>query len=189
LPNIISALSIASVKGLDVPLVYNSNGYERTETLELLDGIIDIYLPDIKYSSEDMAVQLSNAPGYIKYNKAALKEMFRQVGNLRTDENNIAVSGILVRHLVLPNDRAGSQPSFKFLANQLSKDVQVSIMAQYNPCFKAKEDPNIDRKLTADEYRRAVRWAKEAGLHNILTQELDSSDIFVPDFKQSDPFK
>jgi putative pyruvate formate lyase activating enzyme len=189
MPNFVSALIIAIEKGLNIPIVFNSNGYEKPEILQLLEGIIDIYLPDIKYSSNDTAVKLSNAPRYVEYNKAAIKEMHRQVGPLKVDGDGIAISGIILRHLILPNDLAGSQKSFKFLANEVSKDVHVSIMAQYHPCYKAMEDANLNRRITYDEYHRALRWAQEAGLHNILTQEMESSEIFLPDFKREDPFK
>jgi putative pyruvate formate lyase activating enzyme len=189
LPNILEALMIAEKKGLNIPIVYNSNGYEKSETIKLLEGIVDIYLPDIKYSSNDVAVRLSNAPKYVDFNKTALKEMFRQVGNLKMDERGIAVKGLLIRHLVLPNDLAGSQKSLKFLANEISKDVHLGIMAQYKPCFKANDDPEISRTITENEYKRALRWAKEAGLHNILVQELESADNYLPDFKSPDPFK
>lgn len=189
LPNILNALVDAVASGLNIPLVYNTNGYEKVDTLEMLDGIVDIYLPDIKYSSNDTAVELSNAPKYTEYNKAALMEMYRQVGDLKLDKDGVAIKGLLVRHLVLPNDLAGSQKSLKFIASQLSRDVYSGIMAQYKPCYKAVNDPRLSRKLTPDEYRKAVRWAKEAGLYNILIQELESSEAFVPDFKRADPFK
>ncbi|MFH1710112.1 MAG: radical SAM protein [bacterium] len=189
LPNIINALAMAAERGLNIPLVYNTNGYEKVETLQMLDGIVDIYLPDIKYSSNSIAVRLSNAPDYCDHNKAALKEMYRQVGNLELDKNGIAVKGLLVRHLVLPNDLAGSREAFRFLANEISKDVHVGVMAQYKPCFKAVNDGELGRKLTPDEYRKALIWAKGSGLHNILIQELDSSDVFLPDFKRTDPFE
>lgn len=189
LPNIIGALVTASEKGLDLPLVFNTNGYEKTETLEMLDGIVDIYLPDIKYSASDNAVKFSNAPKYFDYNRSALKEMQRQVGCLELDEKGIAIRGLLVRHLVLPNDIAGSQKAFRFLANQISKDTYVAVMAQYRPCYNAANDPHLGRTITRDEYKRAIRWAKESGLHNILTQELESSELFLPDFKRTDPFK
>ena len=189
LPNILSALATAAEGGLDIPLVYNTNGYEKVETLEMLDGIVDIYMPDIKYSSNDIAVKFSEAPKYFDYNKAALKEMYRQVGDLKLDSNNIAVKGLLVRHLVLPNDIAGSQKALRFIANGLSRDVHVGVMAQYRPCYKAIDDTQLGRTLIPDEYRKAVRWAKEAGLYNILTQELDSSEVYLPDFKRTDPFK
>ena len=189
LPNIISALAAAAERGLNIPLVYNTNGYEKIETLEMLDGIIDIYMPDIKYSSNDIAVEFSDAPKYFDYNKAALKEMYRQVGDLKLDSNSIAVKGLLVRHLVLPNDIAGSQKALRFIANGLSRDVYIGIMAQYKPCYKAIDDTQLGRTLIPDEYRKAVRWAKESGLYNILTQELDSSEVYLPDFKRTDPFK
>lgn len=188
LPNIIEALSIAANKGLKIPLVYNSNGYENAYILERLEGIVDIYLPDAKYSDNDVAVRLSNAPKYVNYNRSAIKEMFRQVGNLEMDKDGVAIRGLIVRHLVLPNYLAGSDKIMKFLADELSRDVFIAIMAQYRPCYKALEDPQIDRAITENEYKRALRWAKEAGLHNILSQELGSSEILVPDFKKEDPF-
>jgi len=188
-PNIVSALAAAKEKGLSIPIVYNTNGYEKAETLEMLDGLIDIYLPDIKYSSNDVAIRLSDAPKYVEYNRDALKEMYRQVGDLIMDDDGIATSGMLVRHLVLPNDLAGSQRSLKFLANEISKDLHVAIMAQYKPCYKALDDAQLNRKLTENEYKRVLRIAKEAGLHNILAQELSSSDIYLPDFKRTHPFK
>jgi putative pyruvate formate lyase activating enzyme len=189
LPNIISALVTAAEKGLHIPLVYNTNGYEKVETLEMLDGIVDIYLPDMKYSSNNTALRLSDAPEYFTYNKAALKEMYRQVGDLELDGDGIAVKGFLVRHLVLPNDLAGSQKALKFLADELSKNVYVGIMAQYKPCYKAVNDPELGRTLTVNEYKKAVRWAKEAGLNNILTQEFGSSEVFLPDFQRTNPFE
>jgi putative pyruvate formate lyase activating enzyme len=189
LPNIMNALVIAAEKGLNIPLVYNSNGYEKVETIEMLDGIVDIYLPDIKYSANDIAVTFSNAPRYVDYNKAALKEMYRQVGDLKMDKDGIALKGLMVRHLVLPNDLAGTQKALKFIAGELSRDVPVGIMAQYKPCYKAIDDAQLGRTLTPDEYRKAVRIAKEAGLYNILTQELGSSEVFLPDFKRTDPFE
>ena len=189
IPSIVSALEIAAGKGLKVPLVYNTNGYEKVETLEMLDGIIDIYLPDIKYSANDIAVTFSNAPKYVDYNKAALKEMYRQVGDLKMDKDGIALKGLMVRHLVLPNDLAGTQKALKFMSGELSRDVPVGIMAQYKPCYKAIDDAHLGRTLTPDEYRKAVRLAKESGLYNILAQELGSSEVFLPDFKRDDPFK
>ncbi len=189
LPNIISALATATEKGLHIPLVYNTNGYEKAETLEMLDGIVDIYLPDMKYSANNTAISLSNAPEYFTYNKAALKEMYRQVGNLELDGNGLAIKGLLVRHLVLPNDLAGSKKVFDFLANEISINVHVGIMAQYRPCYKAVDDPELGRPITGDEYKKAVRWAKEAGLSNILIQELYSSEVFLPDFQRTNPFE
>ena len=189
LPNIINALVKASESGLNIPVVYNTNGYEKIETLKILDGIIDIYLPDIKYSSNGSALKLSGVPDYVETNRAAIIEMHRQVLNLRTDKNGIAVKGLLVRHLVLPNDMGGTKASMDFLAKKVSKDLYVGIMAQYKPCYRAIDDNEIGKKLNFDEYRNAVHAAVDAGLRDILTQELESSDLFLPDFKRADPFK
>ena len=189
LPNIINALIKAAEDGLDIPIVYNTNGYEKIETLKILDGVVDIYLPDIKYSSNVPALKLSGISNYVEADRAAIIEMQRQVSELQLDENGIAVKGLLVRHLVLPNDKAGTKTSMDFLADKVSKDVHVGIMAQYKPCYKAAGDNEIGRKLNFDEYRRAVDSALDAGLSNILTQELESSDLFLPDFKRADPFK
>jgi len=186
--NILGALEIANSKGLKIPIVYNSNGYESLDTLKLFDGIIDIYLPDIKYSDNKTALRLSAAPNYVDFNRPAIKEMFRQVGDLVIDDNGIATKGMLVRMLVLPNDLNGSRDSLEFLS-RISKDMWISIMAQYNPCYKAIGDPEIGRKITDEEYRQVLKWAKELELNNYLVQELESSDIFVPDFKSTDPFK
>ncbi|MFC1560286.1 radical SAM protein [Candidatus Margulisiibacteriota bacterium] len=188
IPNILNALIIAAGKGLNIPLVYNTHGYEKAEILEFLDGVIDIYLPDIKYTNNDIAVKLSNAPKYVEYNKAALKEMYRQVGNLALNDSGVAKKGLIIRHLILPNDMAGSKKAYNFLVNEISKDIFIGVMSQYKPCFKAIEDPMLNRTLLPDEYHRAVRWAKEAGLHNILTQELGSSEVYLPDFKKEEPF-
>lgn len=189
LPNIINALINATENGLDIPIVYNTNGYEKVETLKLLDGIVDIYLPDIKYSSNDIAFNLSGINDYMENSRAAIIEMFRQVSDLQIDENGNAVKGLLIRHLVLPNSLAGTEASMDFIANKISKDIYVGIMAQYHPCYEAIDDKELGRKLTFDEYRQAVDAALDAGLNNILTQEPESSDLFIPDFKRGDPFK
>ncbi len=189
LPNIVNALIRAAEKGLELPIIYNTNGYENIETMEILNGIIDIYLPDIKYSANGPAHKLSGISDYVETNRAAIKEMFRQVANLKVDGTGIALKGLLVRHLVLPNDLAGTKRSMEFLAAKVSKDVHVGIMAQYKPCYKAVDDNEIGRKLTFDEYRQAVDAALDSGLHNILTQEAESSELFIPDFKRADPFK
>ena len=188
LPNIINALIKAAELGLNIPIVYNTNGYEKIETLKILDGIVDIYLPDIKYSSNVPALKLSGISNYVEADRAAIIEMHRQVSELQLDKNGNAIKGLLVRHLVLPNDLAGTKASMGFLAD-ISKDIHVGIMAQYKPCYKAVGDNDIGRKLTFDEYRQAVDSALDAGLTNILTQELESSDLFLPDFKRADPFK
>jgi len=166
-PQILEALALAADEGLSVPLVYNSGGYDSVETLKLLDGIIDIYMPDAKYADAEIAVRLSSAPNYPEVMKAALKEMHRQVGDLRMDENGIAIQGLLVRHLVLPENLAGTAEIMRFLAEEISPDTYVNVMAQYRPLYRASEYPPVNRYPTREEYEEAVRLALEAGLHRL----------------------
>ncbi len=161
-PQILEALVIASALGLNIPLVYNSGGYDSVETLALLEGIVDIYMPDAKYGSNDMAMRYSRAPGYVEVMKAAIQEMHRQVGDLVID-NGIAVRGLLVRHLVLPNGLAGTADVVRFIAG-LSKNTYINIMDQYRPEYKADQYPELSRRITLSEYKEALRIAREAGL-------------------------
>jgi len=170
-PQILSALAIALGKGLRIPLVYNTGGYDALETVKLLDGVVDIYMPDMKYGTQEAASKYSLAPDYPKVNSAAVKEMYRQVGDLVTDRQGIAVRGLLVRHLVLPGNLAGTEVIVKFIADEISKDTYVNIMEQYRPYYKAVGDPVLGRRITVEEYRRAVRIAEEAGLTRVLHGE------------------
>lgn len=165
-PQIVEAIFIAVNKGLKVPIVYNCGGYESVETLKLLEGIIDIYMPDIKYADDTYALKYSGAPNYWNYVRLAVKEMWRQVGDLEI-EDGIAVRGLLVRHLVLPNNIAGSEKVFEFIANEISKNTYVNIMAQYRPYFNAFLKPELSRRITIQEYREAVQMAKKTGLTRI----------------------
>lgn len=185
---ILEALKIAKARGLKIPIVYNTNGYDSVETLQRFEGLIDIYLPDIKYSSDEKAFKYSGVKNYVKRNRAAIAEMTRQVGNLQLDEKGIAKRGIIVRHLVLPEDLAGSYESLKYLVS-LSKDIWISVMAQYHPCYKASQYPELNRRINSAEYERVLGWVAEFELRNVLTQELDSSDIYLPDFREEEPFK
>lgn len=164
-PQIVKALKIAIEKGLHIPLVYNCGGYESKRTIGLLDGIVDIYMPDIKYSAEETARKYSRAPDYFEACKEAVKEMHRQVGNLTVDERGIAVRGLLIRHLVLPHGLAGSEAVFKFIAAELSKESYVNIMSQYRPMYKAYEYEELGRGITLSEYHEALECAKRWGLH------------------------
>lgn len=166
-PQILEALPIAIENGLKIPLVYNSNGYDSAKTLKLLDGIFDIYMPDTKYSDNDLSLKYSSAPCYFKIMKLAIKEMFRQVGDLII-ENEIAEKGLLVRHLVLPQDIAGSEKIMKFLSN-LSKNTFVNIMDQYRPCFMAVKFPEINRGITQKEYQKAIKIAQNYRLKRIYS--------------------
>lgn len=169
-PQLLEALLHAAGEGLSVPLVYNSGGYDSVETLRLLDGVFDIYMPDAKYGDDGIAVRLSHAPGYVSIMKAALREMHRQAGDLVT-EGGIAVRGLIIRHLVLPAGLAGTEEVMKFIASELSRDSYVNVMAQYRPMWhvlEAADDPLLEvlrRPITLAEYRDAIECAKRYGLH------------------------
>jgi putative pyruvate formate lyase activating enzyme len=166
MPAVLAALEIAVEKGLNIPLVYNCGGYESPEALELLDGIIDIYMPDAKYAGREMARQLSSAPDYPRFNRMALKEMYRQAGPMIVDEQGIAVKGMLIRHLVLPNGTSSSPEILRFIAEELGTDVFISLMSQYFPAYKAVESPIINRRINVDEYREAVECLEELGFES-----------------------
>lgn len=167
-PQILEALVVARAKGLNVPLVYNSGGYDLVETLELLEGIFDIYMPDAKYGSDEMALKYSKASWYTHYMKTAILEMHRQVKDL-VIQDSIAKRGLLVRHLVLPGDLAGTAEVVRFLAEEISKETYLNVMAQYRPEYSACDYPELDRRLTVKEYRDAVLLAARAGLTRGLT--------------------
>jgi len=168
LPNIIRGLLMAVEKGLQVPLVYNSSGYERLEILKMLDGIVDIYLPDCKYSDSKLAAIYSRgAADYPEKVRIALKEMFRQVGLLQSNKYNIAQRGLMIRHLVLPHELSGTRALVKFIVNELDPDIYVNIMAQYRPHYQAHQFPELSRGITTLEYTQALSWAQEYGLTNL----------------------
>jgi putative pyruvate formate lyase activating enzyme len=173
MPQILQALSIAKERGFDLPIVWNTSGYESVETLRLLDGVVDIYLPDMRYSDNRAALQYSVASHYVEVNRAAIKEMYRQVGNLVLDGNGTAKRGLIVRHLVLPGGISGTESVMKFLAEEISKDVHVSLMAQYFPAYKATESREIGRRITAKEYEEARRIMEKYGLENGWVQEIE----------------
>ena len=167
IPQILSALLIAIERGLKLPLVYNTGGYDSVKALKLLDGIVDIYMPDFKYSSDKMAQKYSSAPQYPKIVKMAIKEMHRQVGDLVIDNSGVARRGLLVRHLVLPEDIAGTKKAMEFLAREISDNTFVNIMNQYYPCFKANDFPALNRKITPQEYFKARALAETTGLKRL----------------------
>lgn len=169
-PQIVKALSLAIEKGLKIPLVYNTSSYDSVEVLKLLDGIFDIYLPDARYSDNKIALKYSNAPNYFEIMKVAIKEMHRQVGDLILDENGIALRGVLVRHLVLPNDLAGSEKIFKFIAEGISKNTFLNIMDQYYPTWKAFQYLELARRITKEEFEKAIFLAKKFGLKRLYKE-------------------
>ncbi len=164
---ILEALPLAIEKGLQIPLVYNCGGYESVETLRLLDGVIDIYMPDFKYGDPEVARRYSAAPNYTEIAKAAIKEMHRQVGDLVLDERGIAQRGLIVRHLVLPQGLAGTREVMRFIAREISPNTYVNIMDQYRPCYRAVEYPPLNRRITREEYEEAIRIAMEEGIKRL----------------------
>ena len=179
-PVILKSLLIAVEKGLNLPLIYNSNGYDSVEVLELLDGIIDIYLPDCKYGSDEYGKKFSGAKDYFTHSKKAIKEMYRQTGLELVMEDNVIVRGLIIRHLVLPNDLSDTEEVFKFISEELNPDVYVSLMAQYYPVHKASDEILLDRKLRESEYLRAVALLDKYKLNKGWVQELDSVDHYRP---------
>ncbi len=178
MPNILNAARIALKKGLRLPLVYNTSGYESSEIVKLLDGIMDIYMPDIKYMDDDQAAKYSaGASDYPEETKEAIIEMNRQVGELLIDERGIALRGLIIRHLVMPNRVAGTEKFVRWVAENLPKSTYVNIMPQYRVEYKAFEYPEIGRGLTVQEFLEAMEWAKEYGLTN-----LDPKSVAVRDF-------
>jgi len=165
-PAIAAGIEVARKNGLNLPTIYNSGGYDSVETLKLLDGFFDIYMPDMKFADSAAAKELANAPDYPEICFAAIKEMHRQTGELKI-ENGLAISGLLVRHLVLPNKLAGSFKVIDFLAEQISPNTAINVMDQYQPCFKADEHPEINRRPTADEVEEVRQYAIKKGLRII----------------------
>ena len=165
-PQILKSLKLAIKMGLRVPIVYNSSGYESVRTLKLLDGIVDIYLPDARYADDEIARKYSSAPDYFEIMKKALKEMHRQVGDLVTDKIGIAYSGLIVRHLVLPEGLSGTKKIMRFIAREISPYTYISLMAQYFPAYQAGQFPPLSRRINRKEYREALRAFEEEGLGN-----------------------
>lgn len=165
-PQIVEAIYIAAKKGLNLPIVYNTNGYDLTDTLKLLTGIIDIYMPDIKFADDETAYKYLGVKQYYTIAKEAVREMYSQVGNLKTDPRNIAYKGLLIRHLVMPENIAGTGKIMEFIADEISTDTYVNIMAQYYPAHKAYKYTELSRGVSSKEYKQAVASAKAAGLKN-----------------------
>ena len=182
------AIQSAKEKGLVVPVVYNSNGYDSVDALRQIRGLVDIYLPDIKYLDNKLGKQFSLVDDYADIVPGVLREMLNQAGSLEMDNDGIAMRGLLVRHLVLPGHLDNSKRCLGFLAD-LSPDIHVSIMSQYSPQYKAGAYPGINRTLTEKEYDEITDYALGLGLENAFIQELKSQDHYLPDFDQEPPFK
>ncbi|MCI8616750.1 MAG: radical SAM protein [Clostridia bacterium] len=179
-PQIIEAIKIAKNNGLKIPIVYNTNGYEKVETIKMLEGYIDIYLPDLKYSDNLLAKRLSKVDNYFEIATNAIKEMYRQVGKPIFNDNGIMQKGMIIRHLVLPNHILNSRKVLKWINDNMN-EVYVSIMAQYFPTFKAKEIDDINRKLTKEEYKEIEKYLYRLNLENGYIQELgEHEEEYVP---------
>jgi putative pyruvate formate lyase activating enzyme len=163
-PQILAALEIAVSQGLNLPLVYNSGGYDRPETLKLLEGVIDIYMPDFKFWDAEIAMQCCDAPDYPEVARQAIREMHRQVGDLVTSAGGIAQRGLIVRHLVMPKGLAGTRQVMRFIAQQISPVTYVNVMSQYRPCGRANDVPGLETPVSPAEYRKAVQEAVDEGI-------------------------
>ena len=193
LPALVEALARARERGLHLPLVYNSNGLDRVRVLRLLDGVVDIYLPDAKYADDDLAPELSHTARYVASNRRAVQEMWRQVGPLRCDEETgIARAGLLIRHMVLPGHLDNTRQVLAWIREELGPDAWVSLMAQYYPAHLQRSTPGLrgpTRRLTPREYRLAVEALEQAGLDNGWVQELEAWKRYQPDFLSDEPFE
>jgi len=188
LPGFLEALSLAAARGLDLPVVYNTNGYEARQTIDILDGIVDVYLPDLKYASNEHGAAFSDADDYVETARTAVLQMYGQVGNLVVDLEGRAVRGMILRHLVLPEDLAGTRETLVWIRDNLPRTVTISLMAQYEPVHRSTEFSQLSRRIAAAEYDEALDLAWELGFENVFVQDLSSAEIGVPDFQRDQPF-
>lgn len=183
IPQIIEAIKLARSNGLKIPIVYNSSGYEKMESLKMLDGYIDVYLPDFKYFDNNLAKKLSNADNYKEIAQSAIEEMYRQVGSPEFDENGIIKKGVIIRHLVLPNYIENSKKVLKWIKENVDNNVYVSIMAQYFPSHKALETNDINRKLTMTEYEEIEQYVFDLDFNGYMQDLEENEEQYVPDFE------
>ena len=188
---ILKSIYLAAQLGLKLPIIYNTNGYDSVEMLKLYDGVVDIYLPDFKYGNSEYAKTYSLVDNYFEKTKEAIKEMYRQVGDDLVYDGDVVVRGLIIRHLILPNDLSDTEKVFKFIAEELSPKVHISLMSQYYPTNKAYKDILIDRALRNSEYDKALQLLEKYGLHNGWIQEMESAHNYKPHFNEDrlNPFK
>ena len=182
---ILKSIYLAVEKGLCLPIIYNSNGYDSVEILKLYEGVIDIYLPDLKYGNNEYGKTYSNADNYFDFAKSAIKEMFNQVGEELVYENGVVVKGLIIRHLVLPNDLSETENVLKFISEELSPNVHVSLMSQYYPANKSHKEILLNRTLRPAEYEKALMLMDKYGLKNGWIQEMDSYNNYRPQFNSN----
>ena len=184
-PQIIEALKIAKEKGLIIPIVYNSSGYESVSTIKMLDGYIDVYLPDFKYYDNALAKEFSGINGYFEKASEAIKEMYYQVGPVKLDENGIITKGVVIRHLILPECVEDSKKILKWIKHSFDSNVLISVMAQYFPCYKAKENKKINKKITKEELSEIEKYLDYLNLENGYIQDLEAEEErYVPNFEE-----
>ena len=189
-PQMVEAVFLAAQEGLHLPIVYNTNAYDALSVLQWLNGIVDIYLPDFKYFSDEAAWRYSRVKDYVSVAKAAVKEMYRQCGELVLDEKGMARRGLIIRHLILPNDLADSAEILKWIARELSPNVTISLMSQYFPAHKALRDPLLNRKIRYSEYARVMDVLENLGFDTAFVQTMDAPEYYQPDFeKEGHPFE
>ena len=186
-PGLLKSLSIAREKGLEIPIIYNTNGYDALATLKLLDGVVDVYLPDLKYADSAIAKGISHIHEYPEFSRQAVLEMYRQVGPLSLRDDGLAESGLLVRHLLLPEGLAGTWETLCFISLELSPSVSLSLMSQYRPVHKVTSP--LDREITPEEYESAISMARELGFENLYLQSMETAVHNLPDFDNTEnPF-
>lgn len=183
IPQIIEAIKIARTRGLKIPIVYNSSGYEKVEALKMLEGYIDVYLPDFKYFDNELSKKLSNINNYKQIAEEALKEMYKQVGAPQFDENGMIKKGLIIRHLVLPNHIENSKNVLKWIKENINEDVYLSIMAQYFPSNKAMETDDINRKLNISEYNEIEQYVFDLDFNGYMQDLEENEEQYVPDFE------
>ena len=183
-PQIIEAIKIAKKKGLIIPIIYNTNSYENVETLKLLEGYIDIYLPDLKYAENELGRKYSGINNYFEIATKAIKEMYKQVGNIECDKNGIAKKGVIIRHLVMPNHIENSKKVLKWINDKLPQDIYISVMNQYFPTYKAKEIKELNRKLTKREIKKIEEFIYSLNFKNGFIQGSEKNEVqYVPNWK------
>lgn len=188
MPVIIEAIYCAKQQGLRLPIIYNTNGYEEARIIKLLEGIVDVYMPDLKYDSEDAGRCYSDVSDYVYYAKNAIRIMKNQVGGFTLNEKAQGLKGLFVRHLVLPNNIAATKEVLDFLHEEIGTDIGLSLMSQYAPCYMADKFRELDRTLYEQEYEQVVDYAHKLGFEKCWIQELKSNDVYFPDFKQPNVF-
>jgi len=181
------AIIQAKNQGLKIPIVWNSNAYESVEMIKRLNGLVDIYLPDFKYGDNDLAFKYSGIKNYVEKANKSIKEMFYQVGNLKLTKEGIAKKGIIIRHLVLPNNIENSFKVLEYI-KEIDKDIYINLMSQYQPFYKAKDFPEINRRIEEEEFKKVFDYLLELGFKNGWAQDIQSHNIFLPDFTKSNPF-